>query len=202
MLLKETRIPYSFKLVDALKGQHRTDPEFKAAFPGVGLLPGLDDGGFKLAEAAAILSYLCEKEESTKFYPSDPQARARVHQWLHWHHQNTRLSTKGILTTAIMPKQPDAETIKSRGVKQYTVALKHMDQHLTHSKYLAGTEGVSIADLLIITEVDQLYPEAFGLYDYSPFKHVQRWVEETRGALPSYAEVFEPVKVIAKTFKK
>jgi glutathione S-transferase len=202
MLLKETKVPYTFKLVDALKGQHKTDPEFKAAFPGVALLPGLVDGDFKLGEAAAIMSYVSEKEKVTKFYPTDPQMRAQVQYWLNWHHQNSRLSTKGILTTTLFPKQPDAEIIKSRGVKQYTIGLKHMDQHLANSKYLAGNEGVSIADMLIITEIDQLYPEAFALYDYSPFPNVQRWVEDTRGALPSYEEVFEPVKKIAKTFKR
>ena len=198
MLLKETATPYSFVLIDALKGDNRKNPEFKAAFPGNALVPTIDDDGFKLMESAAILSYLAETRGLDKYYPQkDAKARARINAWMHWHHQNSRNSTKGILTPALFKGLPDRDAHLARGTKAYTAGLKHMDLHLATSQYLAGGKDVSLADLLILCEVDQLYPEAFNLFDYKAFGHVQRWVADCRKSIKSYEEVYAPVKAIA-----
>lgn len=197
MLCKESGIAYSWHLIDAIKGENRRNPEFKAAFPGNALVPAIDDDGFKLTESAAIMQYLAESRKLSKWYPDDAQSRARTNAWLHWHHQNTRQSTKGLLTAALFPQFPDREAHIARGTKAYTVALKHMEVHLAGRKFLTG-DTPTLADLLLICEVDQLMPEAFNLFDYKPFPHVMRWLGDCRKDIKSYSEIFQPVVDIAK----
>lgn len=200
LLLKESKTPFEFVLIDALKGEHRKNAQFKADFPGNALLPSINDGGLKLGESGAILQYIAESRKLENWYPqADVAKRAHISSWMHWHHTNTRLSTKGLLHTRIFPKVPDREGILARGIKTYTLGMKHIDGALQSSQYLAGGASLSIADLLILCEVDQLLPEAFNLFDYSPYPNVLRWLGDCRKEIKAYDEVYRPVCDIAKT---
>ena len=58
------------------------------SFPQV---PVIDDNGFVVRESSAILRYLAQtKEIDPKWYPTDPEGQARVDEYLHWQHLNTR----------------------------------------------------------------------------------------------------------------
>ena len=90
LLCKENSIPYTFKLVDALKGEN-LKPEFRKIHP-AGLVPAIEDGeGFVLGESGAILQYLSEVHGLNSWYPSDFKQRAKVNFWLHWNHNKTRV---------------------------------------------------------------------------------------------------------------
>ena len=78
--------------------------------------------------------------------------------------------------------------------------MKYMNTVLAERKFLAGGSAITIADLLIICEVDQLMPEAFGFFDYTPYPNVVRWVGDCKAAMPSYSDVYAPVVQIAKKF--
>lgn len=72
-------------IVDLMNGEHHA-PEFVALNPNR-LIPVLDDDGFVLTEASAILRYLAEKTESD-LYPSSLRDRARVNELIAWFEAN------------------------------------------------------------------------------------------------------------------
>jgi len=119
MLLKESGTPYSFHLIDALKGDNRKNPEFKADFPGNAVVPAIDDDGLKIMESGAILAHICESRKLYKFFPTQQQnasVRAHVNAWMQWHHSNTR--KKGILRNHLFKQMPDREVNIARDTKK------------------------------------------------------------------------------------
>ncbi len=56
---------------------------FKALNPNA-LVPVLIDDGFVLWESNTICRYLVNREQRHDLLPADPQARARVEQWIDW----------------------------------------------------------------------------------------------------------------------
>jgi glutathione S-transferase len=78
VLLRQLGLEFETVTVDLFTGETRR-PEHLARNPD-GRVPVLElDSGELIPESAAILLYLAE---GTPFLPSDPLARARVHQWL------------------------------------------------------------------------------------------------------------------------
>jgi len=58
-------------------------PEFLALNPNA-LVPVIRDGDFVLWESNTICRYLAGKHERHDLLPAEPQARARVEQWMDW----------------------------------------------------------------------------------------------------------------------
>jgi len=79
-MLEEAGRPYERVIVDIRKGG-QNNPEFRAVNP-MGKVPALADGEAKLAESAAICTYVAERVPKAKLAPAlgDP-ARGR---YLHW----------------------------------------------------------------------------------------------------------------------
>ena len=65
------------------------EPAYKAKNP-LATVPCIDDEGFILAESHAILAYRGDKYGWSTLYPNEPQTRARIHQYMNWHHRNVR----------------------------------------------------------------------------------------------------------------
>ena len=83
-LLQHLALPHRTVEVSIFEGEGRT-PEFLALNP-TGKVPVLQlDDGRALAESNAILSFLAD---GTVYLPSDPFARAKVHQWLSFEQEN------------------------------------------------------------------------------------------------------------------
>ena len=59
------------------------EPEYLALNPN-GLIPVLIDGDFVLWESNSICRYLAAKVYASTLLPTEPQARARVEQWMDW----------------------------------------------------------------------------------------------------------------------
>ena len=206
MLCKENNITYSVVHVDAIKGDTKK-PEFRQKNP-LGLVPYLEDDGFGLGESAAILQYISEKHQLQQWYPTDLQVRARVNQWLHWHHSNTRNSTMKLLLASFWPvKDPKAQEERmARGSKLLAKSLALLEHTFSTNpslKFLATTQSPTIADLLIVPELDQQTARAFNLVDFTPYPHVLRYIKNVSEAVKSYEEVFQPViDVAAKRAQK
>lgn len=82
---EHTGVDVDLAEVDLMNGEHH-QPEFASLNPNR-LIPVLDDDGFIVTEASAILRYLAEKAHSD-LYPLDPQDRARVNELIAWFEAN------------------------------------------------------------------------------------------------------------------
>lgn len=82
ILLEELGVEYTAHAIDIGKGDQKT-PAFLEISPNNKIPAIVDhDNGMKLMESGAILLYLAEKHG--KFMPTDPEGRARAHEWLMW----------------------------------------------------------------------------------------------------------------------
>ena len=71
-------------------GEHLQNEDFAKVSPSK-TVPAIDDNGFALSESAAIMTYLVDKYSlPDHWYPRDPKRRARVDEYMHWHHGNLR----------------------------------------------------------------------------------------------------------------
>jgi glutathione S-transferase len=200
MLLKAGNIPFDFVEVNALRGDNRK-ADFRAVFPS-GLVPVIKDAdGTCVQESAAILQYLCETRRlPDHWYPAVAKTRATVNFWMHWHHANTRKSTTEILhsrlfPTSVYPKLTRQKEKGEEGIKAMKKTLSFIDDTLKSQPYLAGAQP-SIADLLLLPELDQHLPDTFGMIDFSSHKNVSAWIARMQ-AQKFYEGVLEPVRKAA-----
>jgi len=176
-LLEENNIPHEFKVYDILKGETRSE-EYLKNVNSEGQVPVIVDpqiGNLHLTEGAAILIHLSETRKLDKWYPADHKTRALINKFLHWHHSNTRNGTLKLLVPFLQGKPLDY-------LPEYKVILKKLDGYLT-TPYLAG-DHITIADLLILPEIDQL--EVLKIVNYDEFPHIKRWLGSVRGGLKTY----------------
>jgi glutathione S-transferase len=185
MLLDAAHISFDFVPVSKTNKEMK-QPEFLAINP-AGLVPAIDDNGFTLGESGAILLYFCESKRLENWYPSDARVRARVTYWMHWHHFNSRLSTTKILHP-IVDREPVVEADRA----SYAASMAFLDNHLATNVFVGGTEHPTIADLIIIPELDQLL--WCGGFEYSSYAHVQRYMESCKSSIPSYQARADPAK--------
>lgn len=192
MLCKSAGISYDFVLVDALQG-HTRSADFRKINP-AGLVPVIDDNGFILSESPAILQYIVDSRSLSEWQPRDAQTAAKINFWMHWHHSNSRKATRAVLIPHMFPPKHNGDEIRSNGFKELSKATTYLNDFLSvsGSKFLVN-DTLTLADLLIVTEYDQLMPEAFNLFDFHPFPFVDKWVSEVRKAVPCYQEFYSPV---------
>jgi glutathione S-transferase len=186
----EEGIALDLQLVDLMKGEHVQQP-YLDLNPN-GLVPMLDDDGFRLTESSAILKYLAEKTGSA-LYPKDLKARARVNEAMDWFNTNLyRELGYNLVYPQVYPhhKRPDdasnATTVKW-GASKCCAALKVLDEHmLAGQDWLAG-DAPTIADYFgacLLTSAELVKA------DLSPYPNVTAWLGRVK-ALPCWAKVNE-----------
>eukprot|EP01096_Ripella_sp_DP13-Kostka_P000783 TRINITY_DN1088_c0_g1_i1.p2 TRINITY_DN1088_c0_g1~~TRINITY_DN1088_c0_g1_i1.p2 ORF type:complete len:246 (+),score=117.96 TRINITY_DN1088_c0_g1_i1:70-738(+) len=197
--LKLHGTPFEFEEVNIIGGGTRT-PEFLAINP-AGTVPTIVEGDFKLFESNAILTYLADKYQWEAYYPKDLQVRAKINEYLHWHHQNTRLCTlklfRPILLQTFMGIQAE-EGAAEAGAKIVTKVLGLIEKFLGEHTFLV-TDQPTIADIACYCEIDQL--EAMNLYQFDAFPNVQRWITQMK-ALPLHDEVHEGLNGFVAVVKR
>ena len=79
--------------------------------------------------------------------------------------------------------------------------MSFLENHLKQqgpSKFIAGTDDITIADLIIITELDQLKMGVFDLYDYSKNPSINQYMGNVAKNLKYYDEILQPVIDLAQ----
>eukprot|EP00672_Neobodo_designis_P002924 CAMPEP_0174853228 /NCGR_PEP_ID=MMETSP1114-20130205/27545_1 /TAXON_ID=312471 /ORGANISM="Neobodo designis, Strain CCAP 1951/1" /LENGTH=215 /DNA_ID=CAMNT_0016087851 /DNA_START=108 /DNA_END=755 /DNA_ORIENTATION=+ len=199
-------IEYELKVVDVMKGETETD-EYLGKFPS-GAVPAIEIDGMRLSEGAAILTYLAETRGWDDLYPSNDAAkRAKISQWLHWHHSGSRLATTHFFRplfgvalgkvdgAAIVPAIAEAK-------KQFRDALLTMKfGALKDTPFLCG-DAPTLADVLVYCEFDQLdmigFLEEAGITP--DFPEVAAWIERMK-ALPAHDAVRAPMPRVVEMLK-
>ncbi len=66
-------------------------------------MPAITDGDFNIFESHTILRYLATtKNCEDSWHPKDPQVRAKVDEYLEWHHNKIRLGAGGFFFRTYM----------------------------------------------------------------------------------------------------
>ena len=163
-------------------------------------IPLLVDGEFVLYEMPAMLLYLADKHGWVDLCPADLETRARINQYLHFHHSTTRLATFKLMaphvTVAFGGPGEDGldiilrESIRStmegpdplgegRATLEMVAGLIETGYFPNDSTYVCGTDGPSVADFACYEELAQL--TWANLFDFAAFPKISRWLE----AMPS-----------------
>merc|ERR1712137_50846 len=186
---------------DPMSGQTRTE-EFLKLNP-AGTIPTLVDKQADLAlfESHAILTYLAEKYQWKSLYPESPTTRAKIQQYLHWHHLNTRFFTIRLFRPVFLAciKKGDIKTALEKGQKGISKPMAILEHWLSNDEFLCGTKSPSIADIACYCEIDQL--SILGLFDFGPYPHVSAWMKKIE-ALPHYNESHQALQQLSGFFSK
>ena len=182
-LLLHKRVP--FRLVPVSPGSKSEggsrSPEYLAKNPG-GTIPTLEepDTGFVLGESHAILCYLANRHGWDDVYPTDPQRRAKVDWYLHWHHRNVRDASIGMIAPRIRKDLNIPEAIQQSAQATFTRALRTLETGwLAQSRFLAG-DRVTLADFAAYAEIGQLQPGFTNVFDFTPHPNVSRWLDDMK----------------------
>lgn len=130
----------------------------------------------------AILTYLAEKHMWTDVYPSDVRARAKVNEYLHWHHTNTRVGTFkvfGPIMRRSVGKAPPGELALIRD-RDATIGkfVGLMETFLASAPFIAHSEQPTLADFACYCEVDQF--EIMDVFDFSRFPRTHAWMQRMK----------------------
>lgn len=132
-----------------------------------------------LSESAAILWYLAK---GTDFLPEDRATQARIVYWLIFEQTQHMVNFAQPRLQIALRKlrqvtDPDMMAYRSAGHQ----ALRVMEQRLSDSSYLAGSEP-TIADVALFPYTEMAEQ---GGYELTSFPHVNKWLGRMRD-LPGY----------------
>eukprot|EP00465_Bigelowiella_longifila_P003857 CAMPEP_0185262012 /NCGR_PEP_ID=MMETSP1359-20130426/10271_1 /TAXON_ID=552665 /ORGANISM="Bigelowiella longifila, Strain CCMP242" /LENGTH=211 /DNA_ID=CAMNT_0027848821 /DNA_START=54 /DNA_END=689 /DNA_ORIENTATION=- len=184
-------LPHSEKASDDGLRVDTESPQFPSIHKAV---PILSDDGFVLAECHAILTYLAEKNNWYDLYPSDLKFRAKVNEYLHWHHRSVREATYAFFAPTVNPSG------KQKNSPNPTKTMEALD--MLESTIEAGTSGFvvdsempgpTLADISCYTEVGQLSPKYLDCLDFDQYPMIQRWMRKME-RLEGYEESHDPLR--------
>jgi glutathione S-transferase len=151
MTLNETATPYELVLVDLAKAEHK-QPAHLARQP-FGQIPVLEDGGFQMYESRAIARYLDGKAGGA-LTPKDPQARARMEQWISVETSNFAPHAMKFIYHGVFKREQTPEVLKAAGAALDT-AFGVLERALATQSYLAGDQ-FSLAEICFAPYLEYL----------------------------------------------
>lgn len=139
-----------------------------------GLVPLIEDEGFRLWESNVIVRYLCARHASGSLSPEDLQARFIAEQWMDW--QQTTFNPAGRDAFIQLIRTPEGERDESRiahSIHATVPLLALLEAHLGRQAYMAG-EQFTMADIPIGCEIHRW----FGLPLQRPaMPNIERWFQ-------------------------
>ncbi|MDM4768204.1 glutathione S-transferase [Pelomonas sp. SE-A7] len=124
-------------------------PEFLALNPN-GLVPVIRDGDFVLWESNTICRYLVGQAGRLDLLPVEPQARARVEQWMDWQATELNNSWRYAFMALVRqsPAHQDAASIAA-GVAGWNRHMAMLDAQLAATGAFVAGGQFTLADVLI-----------------------------------------------------
>ncbi|PMY46310.1 MULTISPECIES: glutathione S-transferase family protein [Pseudomonas] len=175
LMLSLLGLPFELIFVDLAKGEHK-QADF-LALNSFGQVPVIDDQGVVLADSNAILVYLAQKYGQGRWLPSDPVGAARVQRWLSVAAGPIAFGPAVARLITVFGAQRNAE----EAIDRSHALLKVVEQELTASPYLAGSEP-TIADIAGYSYIAHAPEGNVSLADYS---QVRAWLARIE-ALPGF----------------
>lgn len=168
--------------VDLAGGAHKR-PEFLVLNP-FGQVPVLDDDGFVIADANAILVYLAKKFGRADWLPEEPAAAATVQRWLSVAAGQVAHgpAQARLITVFGAPFRPEEVIPRAHAI------LRLIDEQLGKGRYIGG-ENPTIADIALYSYVARA-PE--GNVDLADYANIRRWLADIE-SFPGFIE-FPPAR--------
>ncbi|KAG7394516.1 Glutathione S-transferase theta-1 [Phytophthora boehmeriae] len=201
-LCKANNYPIQFKNTNVHKGESRTEA-FLQLSP-IGKIPVLKDGDFVLTESHAIMIYLADKHGWESWCPTDKKIRARIHEYMNWHHLNTRRSSEiffNQLMVNIGRGTPGMEAMLAKKQKVIADMFRILEFWLRHGNlYLVSNSKPTVVDLSCYNEVVQL--EVMGLLTdiHKDFPKSAAWLKRMKH-VPHHDEMLAPMGKFFRKFK-
>ncbi|AZC34385.1 glutathione S-transferase [Pseudomonas chlororaphis] len=175
LMLSLLGLPFELIFVDLAKGEHK-QADF-LALNSFGQVPVIDDQGVVLADSNAILVYLAQKYGQGRWLPSDAVGAARVQRWLSVAAGPIAFGPAVARLITVFGAQRNAE----EAIDRSHALLKVVEQELTASPYLAGSEP-TIADIAGYSYIAHAPEGNVSLADYP---QVRAWLARIE-ALPGF----------------
>ncbi|ANH98640.1 glutathione S-transferase [Pseudomonas koreensis] len=152
----ELQIP--FEREDWGSGFTPTDtPQFLALNP-CAMVPVIQDGDFTLWESNTIIRYLAAKYGGASLYPSEPQARARVDQWIDWQASELNRSWSYAFMSLVRQSADHQDSAAlANGIEQWSKTMGILDQQLQKTGAYVSGAAFSLADIPIGLSVNRWF---------------------------------------------
>lgn len=140
-------------------------------------VPTLVDDGFAIWESRAICLYLIDKyAKDDSLYPKDPKTRAVINQRLFFDLSTLYKYCCEYFFAPYYGKTRDPEVLKKA---EEAVGLLNI--FLDSNKFVAGTQQLSVADLVLFASVSTFEAVSF---DFTPYPNVSKWYSLMKETAP------------------
>jgi glutathione S-transferase len=189
-LVHHLEIPFEPRVLDLLKGEQK-QPEFAALNPNM-LMPVIEDDGFVLWEANAILQYLAAKNPARGMLPEEPRARADVSRWQFWDLAHWEPSLATMIFEHVVKKlanlgEPDPAKVAEAQTRFHRFA-KVLEGQLRGRRFVAG-DALTVADFSLGPALNLAVPAQIPVADYP---EIRRW-HASLMALPAWQRTLDLV---------
>lgn len=154
-LLEAEGLPYQARRVALEQGEHMT-ADYITINPNH-QVPTLIDGDLKLHESTAILRYLCNRHGLERWYPAGHAVRAEVDQWMDWAQSRMAPAVTDIVFHSMFADDATRDPAAiERGKTRMAELAPMIATRLADRDWVAGTDGPTLADLVIASNISQL----------------------------------------------
>ncbi|XP_022917152.1 glutathione S-transferase theta-1-like [Onthophagus taurus] len=201
MVLKASNTPFQMESIELFKGQHLQEDYLKIT--PLHKIPAITENGMNLIESVAILRYLdATGRINEKWYPKEPMKRAKVDEYLEWHHINMRavfftLFQRKIIFPKFFNKVTSPESLAKFDEAAYNALDTFIEHWLGDKPFITGN-NITAADLWASCEIDSLPAVKINPFSDGREKLADYIVRVKNGASPWYEESLEK---LTKTFK-
>jgi glutathione S-transferase len=178
MLLSMLKLNYELVPVNLAVGEHKTE-SFLQLNP-CGQVPVLVDGNVTLRDSQAILVYLARRYGGENWLPQDPEAIAKIVQWLSFAANEIANSLAAARRYFLFKGQLDLDLTQQKAHQ----ALQILDRHLSDRQWLE-CDRPTIADLACFPYVGLAADGKVALDNYP---HVIAWCDRIK-QLPGYVSM-------------
>lgn len=142
-----------------------------------GLVPLIEDDGFRLWESNAIVRYLCARYAHGGLYPDELQARFIAEQWMDWQQTTFNPAGRDAFVQLIRTPATDRDDARIAHSVNTTVPLLAMlEAHLGKHAFMVGDQ-FSMADIPVGCEIHRW----LGLPMQHPsMPNIERWFHALR----------------------
>lgn len=179
LLLSILDVDYESVIVDFYPGREHKSEAFRRDVNPLGHIPVLDDDGFVMRDAHAILVYLASKyDPSGQWYPTaDPKRLGETAQWMMFADGTTNTASAARLFVNL-GYDFDIDSVRAGAHELFRIADEHLwFREREGQGFLASGDHPTIADLAVFPDVAMAEEGGVDLLDYPA---LVRWLDRVK----------------------